>query len=320
MEWKDVLPVLAGGLVILVVALVVKPALLGEPIGLASPWPVRMQQPAAYVPPAPVPAPTPFSDDGEVYTRNFRWTAIDGGVQTTQIRVPEALFLAHREAPRLSDDKSWGRYALADADRPVLEDLAGRIAPPAANPDEGYFRLMNVVFFVQQIPYDMDNNTTSYTEGVLPRHTMYVTDGIEYPKYPVEMLVDGRGDCEDAAILMAGLLDALGYDTVLLRYSDHMALGIRMNEFNPYYAKYTPEYFEHGGKHYYYVEGTAFDREYFSDNSTRFWGKPHSIGDAAGTGISSVKSETPDIIPLRYVPEPAEYRIRPVRLPAAGGA
>jgi hypothetical protein len=317
MEWKDVLPVLMGGLVILIVALVVKPLLLGEPLGLVS-GPVQMQQPPAYVPPAPVPTATPLADDGEAYTRNFRWTAIDGGVRTTEVRVPEALFLAHRGTPRFSDYNSWGKYALADADRPILEDLARRIAPPTSNPDEGYFRLMNLVFFVQQIPYDKDDNTTSYIEGALPRYAMYVKDGVEYPKYPVEMLVDGRGDCEDAVILMGGLLDALGYDTVLLRYSDHMALGIRMNEFNPYYAKYTPEYFEHEGKHYYYIEGTSFDREYFSDNSTRFWGRPHPIGDAAGTDIPSVRSETPQIVPLRYVPEPEEYRIRPVRLPAGG--
>ncbi|MCK9297922.1 hypothetical protein HL657_01120 [Methanoculleus sp. YWC-01] len=318
MEWKDVLPVLVGGLVILVVALVVKPALLGEPIGFASSGSVPAGDPPVYVPPAPVPTATPFPDDGEAYTRSFRWTAIDGGVRTTEVRVPEALFLTHRGTSRFSDYNSWGRYALADADRPLLEDLAHRIAPPAANPDEGYFRLMNLVFFVQQIPYDRDDNTTSYIEGVLPSHAMYVKDGVEYPKYSVETLVDGRGDCEDAAILMGGLLDALGYDTVLLRYSDHMALGIRMNEFNPYYAKYTPRHFMYGGQHYYYVEGTDFDWGNISVGSTAIWGRPHPIGDTSGTGIPSVQSETPQIIPLRYVPEPGEYQIRPVRLPAGG--
>ncbi|HOI12565.1 MAG TPA: hypothetical protein PLG75_01830 [Methanoculleus sp.] len=318
MDWKDILPVLAGAVVILAVAFVVKPALLGEPIGLVPSGPVPVGGPPAYLPPAPVPTPTPFSDDDEAYSRNFRWTAIDGGVQTIQVRIPEALFHEHRETPRFSDHNSWGRYALADTDRPILEDLARRIAPPTANPDESYFRLMNLVFFVQQIPYDMDDNATSYAEGALPRHVMHVKGGVEYPKYPIEMLVDGRGDCEDAAILMAGLLDALGYDTVLLRYSDHMALGIRMNEFNPYYARYTPRYFTYGGQHYYYVEGTDFDWWNVSVGSTAVWGRPHPIGDTSSTGIPSVQSETPQIIPLRYVPEPGEYRIRPVRLPAGG--
>ncbi|MFA7198363.1 MAG: hypothetical protein WC093_03650 [Methanoculleus sp.] len=316
MEWKDVIPVLAGGLVILVVALVVKPALLGEPIG--SPGPVPTPVPPVYVPPPPSPTATPYPEDGPASIRTLRWTSIDGGVRTTEVRVPEALFLERRETPRIADRLAWGRYALADADRPVLEDLARRIAPPAANPEEQYFRLMDLVFFVQQIPYVPDNNTDSYIEGVLPRHARQVVGGVEYQKYPVEMLVDGKGDCEDAAILMGGLLDALGYDTVLLGYSDHMALGIRMEGFNPYYAKYTPKYFTYKGKHYYYVEGTAFTRKNLSTTSPVFQGSPFPIGNTQGSPIPSVKSETPQIIPLRSIPTPEDYQIHPVRLPAGG--
>ncbi|HOI58543.1 MULTISPECIES: hypothetical protein [unclassified Methanoculleus] len=318
MDWKDVIPVLAGGLVILVVALVVKPALLGEPIGSVSPGPVPTPAPPAYVPPTPAPTATPFPEEGEVYTRTFRWTAIDGGVHTTQVRVPEALFLEHRATPRFADALAWGRYALADADRPFLADLAGRIAPPTANPEEEYYRLMNLVFFVQQIPYAPDNSTASYTEGVLPRHARHVKGGVEYPRYPVETLVDGKGDCEDAAILMAGLLDVLDYDAVLLRYPDHMAIGIRMEGFNPYYAKYTPRYFVHEGKHYYYLEGTGFVAENVTPGSPALRGKPFPIGDTQDGPLQSVRSRTPEIIPLRYIIEPAGYHIRPVRLPAGG--
>lgn len=312
MEWKDIIPVLAGGLVILVVAFVVKPALLpgsGDPASPGATLPV-------YVAPTPVPASTPLPGDGSFYTRTFRWTAVDGGVRTTEVRVPEALFLEHRETPRFADPLAWGRYPLANADRTILADLAGRIAPPTANPEEEYFRLMNVVFFVQQIPYALDNDTASYTEGVLPRYLRREGTSVEYPRYPAEMLVDGKGDCEDAAILMAGLLDALGYDAVLLRYSDHMALGIRMEGFNPYYAKYTPKYFTYEGQHYYYVEGTNYTT--ISTGNSTFWAKPSPIGDTQDNPVQSVKSETPQIIPLHAVPTPAEYRIRPVRLPAGG--
>ncbi len=316
MEWKDVVPVLAGGLVILIVALVVKPVFLGEPIGFLSPGPAPVLTLPVYVPPTPAPVVPPFPEGGAAYTRNFRWTAIDGGVQTTQVRVPEALFLAHRATPQVADPLAWGRYAIADADRPILEDLARRVAPPAGNPEEDYFRLMDLIFFVQQIPYELDSSTDSYIEGAIPRYAVRQGEEAGYSKSPVEMLVDGRGDCEDAAILMAGLLDALGYDTVLLRYPEHMALGIRMNEFNPYYAKYPPKYFTYEGKHYYYVEGTDYTT--ISTGNSTFWGKPFAIGDAEGTGIPGVKSGTPEIIPLRYIPTPNEYRIRPARLPAGG--
>ena len=45
-------------------------------------------------------------------------------------------------------------------------------------------------------------------------------DGVaqyEYPKYPIEMLWEGAGDCEDAAILYVSLVEALGYDAILVR-------------------------------------------------------------------------------------------------------
>ncbi len=319
MEWKDLLPVLAGGLVILAVAFVVKPALVGEP---ATP---PGSLPPVYVPPAPLPAATPYPEDGEAYTRTFRWTAIDGGVQTTEVRVPEALFREHRETPRFADPLVWGRYALADSDRPLLADLARRIAPPAGNPEEEYFRLMNLIFFVQQIPYGPDNRTDSYIEGTLPRYAVRRGVDVEYPKYPAEMLVDGKGDSEDAAILMAGLLDTLDYDTVLFKYPGHIAVGIRMEGFNPYYLKYKPKYFDYEGEHYYYVEGAGFISENatpVSGNATSGslmrQGKPFPIGDTGGALFASVRSGTPEIIPLRYILTPAEYRIRPVRVPAGG--
>lgn len=306
MEWRDIVTVLAGGVVILVIALVVKPAFLAEMV--SGPGPVKPY----YVPPAPIPTVTPFPDDEPVYTQSFRWTAIDGGVHTTEVRVPEALFDEHRETPRF-DTLAWGRYALDEGDRPILEDLARRIAPPTTNPEKEYFRLMDLIFFVQQIPYALDSSTESYREGVLPRYAVRRGTDVEYPKYPAETLIDGKGDCEDSAILMAGLLDALGYDTVLLEYRDHMALGIRMDEFNPYYAKYTPKYFTHKGKHYYHVEGTDFIWVNISADSPARLGKPDPIGDAGST------AGTPTIIPLRYTPAPAEYRIHQVRLPAGGG-
>lgn len=312
MEWKDIISVLAGGLVILVVALVVKPALF--PGSDASSVPGAA--PPAYVPPVLPPAPTPFPGDGAAYTRTFRWTGIDGGVRMTEVRVPEALFLERRATPRFADPLAWGRYALADADRPVLEDLARRIAPPVANPEEEYFRLMDLIFFVQQIPYAPDNSTGSYTEGVLPQYAVSRGADVEYPRYPVETLVDGKGDSEDAAILMAGLLDALGYDAVLLNYADHTAPGIRMEGFNPYYAKYTPKYFAYEGKHYYYVEGTNYTT--ISTGNATFLAKPAPIGNILSGSPESVRSGTPAIIPLRYTIAPAEYRIRPAPLPAGG--
>lgn len=58
-------------------------------------------------------------------------------------------------------------------------------------------------------------------------NTLYKRKG-EYPKYPVETLVEG-GDCEDKSILLAAILRAMGYRTALLVFSGnpgHIAVGV----------------------------------------------------------------------------------------------
>ena len=38
----------------------------------------------------------------------------------------------------------------------------------------------------------------------------------EYPKYPIEMLWQGSGDCEDAAFLYISIIEAMGFDAMLM--------------------------------------------------------------------------------------------------------
>ena len=59
-----------------------------------------------------------------------------------------------------------------------------------------------ILSFVQHIPYQYDLNSNS-------EHT-------EYPKYPIEMLWENAGDCEDASALYISIMEALGYDAVLI--------------------------------------------------------------------------------------------------------
>jgi len=75
----------------------------------------------------------------------------------------------------------------------------------------------------------------------------------EYPKFPVETIMDKEGDCEDTAILAAALYYALGYSVALLRLSKHMAVGVSITK----KAKATGRHIEYEGKKYYYGETTA---------------------------------------------------------------
>jgi len=64
---------------------------------------------------------------------------------------------------------------------------------------------------VRQIPYSKDE------------------EGIEYPRYPIETIIDNEGDCEDKAILCASMLKSLGYKVCLFRFDTHMSIGVLLD-------------------------------------------------------------------------------------------
>jgi len=65
----------------------------------------------------------------------------------------------------------------------------------------------------------------------------------EYPRYPVEMLKDAQGDCEDKAMLTAALLDNMDYDVSLIRLPNHMAVGVHLDENLSEYEYYADGYY-----------------------------------------------------------------------------
>ena len=76
----------------------------------------------------------------------------------------------------------------------------------AALDDDEYLEYLAV--YVQSVPYENLN----------------LTD----PKFPVETFVDGKGDCDDKSMLLAGLLSREGYRVALLYFEPemHMAVGV----------------------------------------------------------------------------------------------
>jgi hypothetical protein len=84
--------------------------------------------------------------------------------------------------------------------------------------------------FVQNLEYKKDSETNG---------------SFEYPRYPVETIFngDGGGDCEDMAVLAAGILDRMGYDVALFRLTEHMAVGVGLDENISSYEHYTDNYY-----------------------------------------------------------------------------
>ena len=91
--------------------------------------------------------------------------------------------------------------------------------------------------FVQSIPYTSDLKTTGYDE---------------YPRFPIETLVDNGGDCDCKSILFATLTIILGFQAVFINPPEHMAVGILGNNFKGTFWVYP----EGPNQTYYYSETT----------------------------------------------------------------
>lgn len=72
------------------------------------------------------------------------------------------------------------------------------------------------------------NNTEDYTNGVLQIVHQITYQESEAGKYPIETLVDGKGDCDLFVYIAGSILEAGGVPVVLLYYHDqrHMQLGV----------------------------------------------------------------------------------------------
>lgn len=138
-----------------------------------------------------------------------------------------------------------GRIGYRGHDYPPYVDqatdsgLAGRIATDtyAAAIDRDREPVEFAIDAVQTLPYVPESVTA---------------DADEYIKYPAETLVDGGGDCEDSAILLASVLQASPYaqDCALIHPPYHMGLGIAGDE-------YGGTFYPYQGARYFYVETTG---------------------------------------------------------------
>ena len=107
-----------------------------------------------------------------------------------------------------------------------------------------------ILAFVGTIPYILD-----------------LDDGFDHPKYPIETLWENGGDCEDSSALYASLMEALGYQTILVlleakpeqsdEWLGHAMIGIHI-------PSHSGDSFTLSGdsKSYYIAETTVWDDGY----------------------------------------------------------
>ena len=102
------------------------------------------------------------------------------------------------------------------------------------------------------------NNTEDFTNGVLMLVHQINYEVITPSKYPVETLVDGKGDCDLFVYIAASILEAGGIPVVLLYYKDklHMELAVDLGS-PPQDARFPVYSVNSSGVSYYVAESTG---------------------------------------------------------------
>lgn len=106
-----------------------------------------------------------------------------------------------------------------------------------------------VLAFVRAIPYEYDPEGKG--EG-------------DYPKYPIEMLWEGGGDCEDAAALYISLVEAIGFDAVFI------IAKVKLNSDENWGGHAMPAVHipNHSGTSYYWTGGSKANVKFYQAEAT----------------------------------------------------
>jgi hypothetical protein len=166
---------------------------------------------------------------GETYKVTVHWTH-NNKPFTTQFGIAEDKYWYYKDQKRTTSADS----KFATPHDPVIQTIAKDIADASVSVGDPC-KYCLAIDFVESMTYQYDIDYNS---------------NIEYPKYAIETIVDERGDCEDTSFLMASILEALDVDTVLLLYSDHMAVGFAS-------ISCPGNYYNYHGRNYCFLETTS---------------------------------------------------------------
>jgi len=172
--------------------------------------------------------------------KTFSWD-YDGKHWNWNLSIPTALYEAYKSVPvvaRTREGPSGYGYLTTTQDF-YMRMLAEKLNQTTNELGYGsYDKVSFVLAFVQSLSYTSDNVTAGYNE---------------YPRFPIETLVDEGGDCEDTSILFATITLIMGYDAVYLNPPNHYAVGVLGNGISGTYWEHP----EGSNRTYYYCETTG---------------------------------------------------------------
>lgn len=168
-----------------------------------------------------------------VMEKTYTWTW-EGVERTVTVQVPDALYDYYM---------SKERYPTSDYRAYVLHPI-----------DDAYVAVLTKEFQVFRVEENLTDEELTHLAVSFVQSMEYVTDPSsvgqgEYPRFPVETLMEGGGDCEDTSILAASILESMGYNVSLLLLPNHMAVGLEVNA--------TGAHWTVDGVDYYYLETTS---------------------------------------------------------------
>jgi len=169
----------------------------------------------------------PIVVEKNVDTGEFSWN-YGGRPRNLRIPHPEFLFDYYDSLERFTHE-DYCVYAFDVYDDDYLDLLVDRLLSKSdATTDVD--KINYAALFVQNLEYELDDKSNS---------------SYEYARFPVETLFNGngKGDCEDKAILMSSIIDKMGYDVALFRFTNHMATGVKLDEGPTSYDPYIDDYY-----------------------------------------------------------------------------
>ena len=200
----------------------------------------------------------PISCYAQNYERSYN-LGRNGDTVTLNLSITPSLYEYYQEKPHISTPDRFGSFVTPYALAQVAEDIQSIYNTP-----EDYVN--GVLMLVHQIPYQIVNES----------------------RYPVETLIENRGDCDLFSYIAASLIQAQSRDVVLFYYQEesHMNIGVSLST-PPEDARTAISYIDHDGTRYYLAECTGGNPE----NGWRVGECPPELQGARVTVIELDNSE-----------------------------